>query len=186
MATDPEQKPGELLGAIFSASPDAVVVIDDSGTIVLSSPAVTSLFGYYPEELVGEPIEILVPLALRERHQRHIQHFFAAPRARQMGVGLQLAGRHRDGEEFAVDVSLTPVEVRGKRYAAAFVRDARGRQLAIDRLHSVNVITQRLLSGSDVQTILPFVAQQARLLSRSDAVWIVTPTAMGELEVTSV
>ena len=50
MATDAEYEPGQLLGAIFSASPDAVVVIDESGTIVLSSPAVTKLFGYYPEE----------------------------------------------------------------------------------------------------------------------------------------
>src|SRR5580704_9169538 len=103
MATDPEHEPGQLLGAIFSASPDAVVIIDDSGTIALSSPAVTDLFGYFPEELVGEPIELLVPAALRDRHRAHIKRFFSAPRARQMGLGLQLAGRHRDGEEFAVD-----------------------------------------------------------------------------------
>ncbi len=186
MATEPEHEPGQLLGAIFSGSPDAVVVIDEAGTVVLSSPAVTDLFGYFPEELVGEPVELLVPPALRDRHRGHVQLFFDAPRARQMGVGLELAGRHRDGEEFAVDVSLTPVEVRGKRYAAAFVRDARDRQQAIDRLHSVNEITQRLLSGASVQTILPFVAQQARLLSRSDAVWIVAPSPSGELEITSV
>jgi PAS domain S-box-containing protein len=186
MATTANGEPGQLLGAIFSASPDAVVVIDDTGTIALSSPAVTPLFGYYPEELVGEPIEILVPAALLARHRAHIERFFGAPRARQMGVGLELAGRHRDGDEFAVDVSLTPVEVRGKRYAAAFIRDARGRQQAVDRLHALNEITQRLLSGAGVQGILPLVAQRARLLSRSDAVWVVTPAASGELEITSV
>jgi PAS domain S-box-containing protein len=186
MATDAEHEPGRLLGAIFSASPDAVVVIDDSGTIVLSSPAVTELFGYYPEELVGEPLELLIPATLRDRHQSHVQRFFQAPRARQMGVGLQLAGRHRDGEAFAVDVSLAPVEVRGRRYSAAFVRDARDRQQAIERLHSLNEITQRLLSGAGIGTILSFVAQQARLLSRSDAVWIVAPSTTGELEIRSV
>jgi PAS domain S-box-containing protein len=54
-----DSQPGPLLGAIFSASPDAIVVIDDLGRIVLTSPASTTLFGYYPEELVGEPMEIL-------------------------------------------------------------------------------------------------------------------------------
>ena len=184
IAPDPE--PGQLLGAIFSASPDAVVVIDETGTIVLASPAVTPLFGCYPDELVGEPIDTLVPTGVRERHRGHVERFFAAPYARQMGVGLELAGQYRDGEQFAVDVSLTPVEVHGKRYAAAFVRDARGRKQAIDRLHSVNEITQRLLRGAGVREILPVVAQQARLLSRSDAVWIVTPSSSGDLEITSV
>lgn len=107
--------PGQLLGAIFSASPDAVVVIDDDDTIVLSSPAVTSLFGYYPEEIVGESIEILLPVDHRTHHADHIRGFFEAPRSRQMGAGLELAGRHRDGTEFAVDVSLAPVEVRARR-----------------------------------------------------------------------
>lgn len=185
MTIDAGAEPGQLLGAIFSTSPDAIVVIDETGCIVLSSPAVTALFGYYPEELAGEAIEILVPPNLRVQHRGHIQHFFAEPRARQMGAGLQLAGRHRDGEEFAVDVSLTPVEVRGRHYAAAFVRDARGRQQEIDRLHTVNEITQRLLGGADLQSILPFIAQQARVLSRSDASWIVTPIS-GQLQVTSV
>lgn len=178
--------PGQLLGAIFSASPDAVVVIDDDDTIVLSSPAVTSLFGYYPEEIVGESIEILLPVDHRTHHADHIRGFFEAPRSRQMGAGLELAGRHRDGTEFAVDVSLAPVEVRARRYVAAFVRDARERQRAIDRLHAVNEITQRLLEGTNAREILPLVAQSARRLTRSQAVWIVTPTASGQLEVSSV
>lgn len=92
-----ESEPGQLLGAIFSASPDAVVVIDAEGTIILASPAVTKLFGYYPEELVGTAIETLVPLDRREVHKHHVEHFFDSPQARQMGAGLDLAGRHRDG-----------------------------------------------------------------------------------------
>src|ERR1019366_2077231 len=114
-------EPGQFLGAIFSASPDAIVVIDHSGTIVLTSPAVTDLFGYYPEELVGESIEILIPTENQDRHRGHLLRFFEAPRARHMGAGLELAGRHRDGAEFPVDVSLAPVELRGSRFAAAFV-----------------------------------------------------------------
>jgi PAS domain S-box-containing protein len=178
--------PGLLSAAIISASPDAVVVIDDTGTIVLSSPAVTTLFGYYPEELVGEPIETLLALERRSLHTEHIRAFFAAPRSRQMGAGLELAGRHREGAEFAVDVSLSLVEVRGRRYAAAFVRDASERKRGVDRLHAVNEITQRLLEGNSAAETLPLVAQSARRLTRSQAVWIVTPAAPDQLEVTAV
>ena len=184
MDPSPSESPakfGNLIGAIFSASPDAVVVVDASGIIVLSSPAVDRLFGYFPEELVGESIEVLIPADRRDRHVAHIQNFFAAPHARQMGVGLELAGQHRDGKSFAVDVSLTPVEVRGNHYVAAFVRDARERQRGIDRLRAVNEITQRLLSGSPVEEVLPFVAERARTLAGARASWVVTPTESGQL-----
>jgi PAS domain S-box-containing protein len=182
----PEPAPGLLLGAIFSGSPDAVVVVNDAGEIVLSSPAVIDLFGYYPEELVGTSLDILIPARSRPRHGDHLRHFFEAPRSRTMGEGLQLDGRHRNGEEFAVEVSLTPVDIQGRRYAAAFVRDGRERQRGIDRLHAINEITQRLLAGAELPEVLRLIAQRARQLSRSDAVWIVRPTSADELEVTAV
>ena len=183
-ATDTPE-PGRLLGAIFSASPDAVIVIDSSGTIVLSSPAVTTLFGYFPEELVGEPVEVLIPAARHQAHTAHLQHYFGSPRSRQMGDGLELSGRHRDGQEFAVEVSLAPVEVRGLRFAAAFVRDGRERRRAIDRVNAVNEVTQRILAGDDLSEILPLVANRARRLSNSRAVWVVTPDGNGALTISS-
>lgn len=183
-ASEPEV--GHLLGAIFSASPDAVLVVDGAGTIVLSNPAVTSLFGYYPEELVGEPVNLLLPADSRARHLGHLRDFFAAPRARLMGVGRELTGRHRDGTVFAVEVSLTPVEVRGAAYAAAFVRDGRERQRSIDRLQAVNEVTQSLLVGTKSHEVLPLVASRARRLTHSDASWIVTPASSANLVVSAV
>jgi len=182
----PVRESGRLLGAIFSASPDAVVVVDESGRIILSSPAVTDLFGYYPEELIGESLESLIPAGRRANHAEHLRQFFQAPRARQMGAGLELAGWHRDGTEFPVEVSLAPVEVRGARYAAAFVRDGRERQRAIDRLHTVNEITQRLLAGSDIHDLLPLIAERARRLCSADAAWVVSPAPSGQLEIIAV
>jgi two-component system, NarL family, sensor histidine kinase DevS len=184
--TASDQQVGHLLGAIFSACPDAVLVVDDAGTIVLSNPAVTSLFGYYPEELVGEPVDVLLPPDNQARHSGHLRDFFAAPRARHMGVGRELAGRHRDGTQFAVEVSLTPVEIRGAQYAAAFVRDGRERQGNIDRLHAVNEVTQSLLAGTKSGEVLPLVARRARRLTHSDASWIVTPAGPGNLIVSAV
>src|SRR5487761_582676 len=103
MDPSPSESPakfGNLIGAIFSASPDAVVVVDASGIIVLSSPAVDRLFGYFPEELVGESIEVLIPADRRDRHVPPVMILSAAPRARRVGVALELAGRHRDGKSF--------------------------------------------------------------------------------------
>ncbi len=184
--TASDRQVGHLLGAIFSACPDAVLVVDHAGTIVLSNPAVTCLFGYYPEELVGEPVNVLLPPGNKARHLDHLRDFFAAPRARHMGIGRELAGRHRDGTEFAVEVSLTPVEVRGTRYAAAFVRDGRERQRGIDSLHAVNEVTQSLLVGTRSGEVLPLVARRARRLTHSDASWIVTPSGPGNLVVSAV
>jgi signal transduction histidine kinase len=103
-----------------------------------------------------------------------------------MGIGLELAGQRRDGGTFPVDVSLAPVEVRGARFAAAFVRDSRERQRGIDRLHAVNEITQQVLAGSQLNDVISLIAARARQLSRSHAVWIVAPGSEARLEVTSV
>ena len=165
----------QLLGEIISASPDAVIAIDASFRVVLASPAVTTLFGYSPAELIGQSLEVLIPDSRRDRHRDHLQHYFDEPHPRAMGVGLELAGRRRDGVEFSIDVSLTPVRRGGDLYVAAFVRDATERRRAMDRLHAVNEITQRLLAGAQMREILPLVATSARLLCNSDAAWIVMP-----------
>ena len=181
-----ERQAGHLLGAIFSACPDAVLVVDGSGRIVLSNPAVTTLFGYYPEEIVGEPVDVLLPAANQAHHLGHLEGLFAAQRARLMGARPELAGRHRNAAEFAVEVSLVPVEVGGTRYAAAFVRDGRERQRSLDRLRAVNEVTQRLLAGAEPGEVLYLVARRARRLSESDACWVVTPAGPGELIVSAV
>lgn len=175
-----------LFREIFSASPDAVLVIDASFCVVLASPAVTVLFGYAPEELVGESIEKLVPDSRRSPHQGHLRDFFASPRPREMGVGLDLAGRRRDGVEFSIDVSLTPVKIDGAQYVAAYVRDARDRRRVLDRVHAVNEIIKHLLAGSDMSEILPMVAESVRRLCNSDAAWIVMPTNSSQFEIVSV
>lgn len=177
--------PDHLFGAIFTASPDVIVVVDAQGAIVLSNPAVMPLFGYYPEEIVGEPIEFLIPEDRRPSRDDHLRGFFASPRARQMMVVPELLGVARDGEVFAVDVSLVPVKVLDTSYVAAFVRDARERQRGVDRLHAVNDITQRLLTGIPVGEVLPLVAQRARSLSGAAASWVVTPASSGRLVISA-
>lgn len=183
MTTSYEGDPGHLLGAIFSASPDAIVVVDQSGTIVMSNGSVTSLFGYYPEELVGASVATLLPLERRDVHSQHISEFFSSPHPRQMGAGMDLAGRHREGWTFPVDVSLAPVQVRNRTMAAAFIRDATEGKRAIERMHAINDITQSLLSGAASREILPALAARARTLLRADAAWVVLPQDADKLEI---
>jgi PAS domain S-box-containing protein len=175
-----------LFGEIFSASPDGVIVIDASHQIVLASPAVTVLFGYPPEELLGQSIDVLVPDSRKEAHEGHLRQFFESPHPREMGIGLELAGRRHDGVEFPIDVSLTPVKIHGAHYVAAYVRDARERRRVLDRVHAVNEIIKRLLAGSNMREILPMVARSARQLCNSDAAWIVVPTTSAQFEIVSV
>src|ERR1700722_2793076 len=174
-----------LLGKIIAASPDVVVVVDQLYRIVFSSPAAVELFGYSPDELIGQPLELLIPDGRRDRHLGHLEQYFEDPHPREMGVGLDLAARRRDGTELPIDVSLTPVLLGGVTFVAAFVRDATERRRELDRLHAMNEITKRLLAGEQVRQILPLVARSARLLCSSDAAWIVMP-ASTEMEIVSV
>jgi PAS domain S-box-containing protein len=186
MNISPNIDPSELLDALFSASPDAVIVVDEDSRILLASPSVESLFQYTTKELVGELIETLIPVDRRARHEEHLRHYFKSPHARRMGVGLELSGRRRDGSEIPIDVSLTPVKIEGSNLVAAYVRDAREQRRSIDRLHAVNEITRHLLTGSQMEDILPLVTKNARLLSYSEAAWIVTPQSGTHFEIVAV
>lgn len=176
---------GHLIAAVFSASSDAVVVVDAEGSIVLSSAAVTSLFGYYPEELVGEPIEVLVPAALRGGHVTHRKRFVEASSARQMGTGLQLYGLTRDGREVPIDVSLTPAEVNGRTYVAAFVRDATERVRNVRQLEAVTEVTRHLLAGASIAETMALTLRRARELVDAASAWLITPDAAGELSISA-
>jgi PAS domain S-box-containing protein len=99
--------------AIFEASPDGCLVVDRGGVIRAANPRVQELFGWSPEELVGNAIEVLVPEVHRGAHSGHRSRFVADPHNRPMGVGLDLRGRHKDGTTFPVEISLSPWRADG-------------------------------------------------------------------------
>ena len=119
--------------ALFDSSFDGLLVVDEKGTIVLANPAITALTGFPPENLVGFPVETLLPqrfgdhAALRSEYWRHL-----TPRV--MGKGMSLFVRHADGIEIPVDISLNVVRANGRNLVAAAVRDLRGRSYAPDTI----------------------------------------------------
>ena len=115
--------------ALLDSVPDAMVIADEGGGIVHANAEAVRLFGWTREELVGQTIEVLLPARFRGMHQAHRAGYHAAPRTRPMGLGLDLSGLRKNGAEFAAEISLSPIEVDGRRCVVAAVRDVSERKL---------------------------------------------------------
>lgn len=138
-AVDVEQR----LRLVLESAPDATFVVSRAGTIDFVNRRVTEMFGYEPEELLGEPVEVLVPERLREGHVGHRNGFVEAPRTRPMGAGLDLWARRRDGTEFPIEVSLSPVEGEHGFQVVAAVRDVTQRRRAEETARALREMRSR-------------------------------------------
>jgi PAS domain S-box-containing protein len=112
----------------LEAVPDAVVVVERDGKILQVNSQVQQLFGYSRSELIGKKVEMLVPERLRNQHHDHRRGFAESPKIRRMGAGLDLYGRRRNGSEFPVEISLSPVSVEGKTVVLSAIRDISDRK----------------------------------------------------------
>jgi PAS domain S-box-containing protein len=108
---------------LLETSPDALVGVDEEGLIRFVNRQTESLFGYDRDDLIGQPIEILVPESLRAAHRVERQGYVQDPRDRAMGVRAKLRGRRRDGTKFPVDIALNPIDTGDGLFVIAVVRD---------------------------------------------------------------
>lgn len=113
---------------LLESAPDAMIIIDDRGKIAIVNAQAEAMFGYRRNEMLGQPVEDLLPKRLREKHVHHREGFAKKPSLRPMGVGLDLAARRRDGSEFPVEISLSPVMSANGRFVSSVIRDVTARK----------------------------------------------------------
>jgi PAS domain S-box-containing protein len=132
---------------LVEAAPDAIVTVNQDGSIILVNAQAEKLFGYRRDELLGKPVEMLLPDRLQGVHTRHRLDYSANPHTRPMGIGLSLAGRCKDGREIPVEVTLSPLRTETEVYTISVVRDITERKQAQDKLRYERDLMQALLDN---------------------------------------
>ena len=124
----------DRFSALFKFAAESILVVNQKGEIVLANPASEKLFSYSKEELIGKPIELLIPARYTQQHHKDLANYNKNPHARSMGIGMDLNGLKKNGEEFPVEISLSPFENQEGKFVIAFIIDITVRKLNDENL----------------------------------------------------
>jgi len=160
-----------LFRKLLDDAPDAIVIVDQTGRIQLLNAQTEQLFGYARSELIGEPVEMLMPDRFHRGHVQHRSGYFAEPRVRAMGSGLALFGRRRDGAEFPIEISLSPLVTGAGVLVSAAIRDITERRRLEDKLQEANRLKSEFLANMshELRTPLNSIIGFAELMHRGRA-----------------
>ncbi len=132
------EREDEMIRSLLESAPDAMIVVNSDGRIILVNSQTEKMFGYQRSEILEQPVEILIPESYHEKHSTHRSLFFDKPQLRPMGVGLKLRGVRRDGSEFPVEISLSPLQTEEGILVTAAIRDITERKRAEEKIRSLN------------------------------------------------
>ena len=135
---------------LLEAAPDAMVVVNNRGIIEIINSQTEKLFLYERDELIGQPVEMLIPERLRAEHTGHRNNYVREPIARPMGTGLELYARRRDGSEFPVEISLSPLDTEAGQLVTAAIRDVTDRMQSEHEIQELNAALNRRATELEV------------------------------------
>jgi len=148
------------LRSILETAPDAIILIDERGIMESYSPAAVRLFGYQPQEALGQNVSMLMPSPYRERHDSYLAHYLTTGERRIIGIGRVVVGRRKDGSTFPMELAVGEALVNGRRVFTGFIRDLTERQLTENRLQELQSELLHVSRLSDVGQMASALAHE--------------------------